>query len=191
MGWAFLLVYLAFIVIAFLALDPSLIRERSRLSSGAKRPDLVLASLSFVFLYPATVIVSGLDLRLAWSSPISLVGQVSGLAGFCVGYGFALWAMWCNPFFSTFVRIQHERAHHVVASGPYAFIRHPGYSGTIAAHLALPIALGSIWALVPALCGSLLFVVRAFHEDRTLQAELRGYRDYARRVPWRLLPGIW
>jgi len=89
------------------------------------------------------------------------------------------------------VRIQEDRGHSVVSSGPYALIRHPGYAGVLLAHLALPFALESIWTLVPAALATLFFVVRTSREDRTLQDRLTGYREYQARVRWRLLPGVW
>ena len=191
MAWAFLCVYLAFILIAFAFLAPELIRERSRLGAGARRWDVVLASLSFVCFMPLTLLVAGLDVaRFGWSPTLPLALEIAALVVFACGYGFAFWAMAVNRFFSTFVRIQHDRGHHVVCDGPYAYIRHPGYAGAILSAIVLPVALGSLWALLPAFVGAGLFVVRTAREDRTLQEELEGYGEYARRVRWRLLPGI-
>jgi protein-S-isoprenylcysteine O-methyltransferase Ste14 len=116
---------------------------------------------------------------------------MAALLIFAFGYGFAFWAVLSNPFFATFVRIQDDRDHSVVSSGAYALVRHPGYAGVILAHLALPFALGSIWALVPAVVGTILFIVRTAREDQTLRDHLVGYREYQTRVRWRLLPGVW
>ena len=79
----------------------------------------------------------------------------------------------------------------VVSSGAYALVRHPGYAGVLVAHLALPLALGSIWSLVPAAVGTILFVARTAREDQSLRDHLVGYREYQTRVRWRLLPGVW
>lgn len=117
--------------------------------------------------------------------------RLSALAIFALGYAVSLWAAWSNPFFSSVVRVRRERGHHVVAGGPSAFVRHPGYAGPIAAHRGLPIALGSWWGLLPALLGCGLVVVRLRYEERVLAGDLPGYRDYIRRVRWRLLPRIW
>jgi len=117
--------------------------------------------------------------------------QVAGLLIYVLGYGFAYWAVFSNPFFATFVRIQEDRGHSVVSSGPYAVIRHPGYAGVLLAHLALPFALESISALLPTALATLFFVARASREERTLQDCLAGYRQYQARVRWRLLPGVW
>lgn len=192
MGWAFLGAYVAFMVMGFLLFDPELIRERSHIGAGAKRWDVALASFSFIWLFPLALIVAGLDAgRFGWSPPLPAVLEILALVVFVIATAFAFWAVRTNRFFSTFVRIQEERGHHVVTEGPYAYIRHPGYAGAILATLALPLLLGSFWALIPASIGSSLLVLRTFLEDRTLKEELSGYREYADRVRWLLLPGIW
>ena len=99
--------------------------------------------------------------------------------------------MTANRFFSTMVRIQEERGHVVASSGPYRYVRHPGYVGYITAAFATALALGSLWALVPAGLGMCAFVVRTALEDKTLQKELAGYKEYTQRVRYRLLPGVW
>jgi protein-S-isoprenylcysteine O-methyltransferase Ste14 len=142
-------------------------------------------------LYPATFVVCGLDARFGCSPPIRLWIEGLALMLFSAGYGFALWATYSNPFFSTFVRIQRERGHHVIDRGPYAFVRHPGYAGAVVAHLVLPIALGSLLGLVPAVLGVVLIALRAVAEERTLALRLPGYREYAGRVRWRFVPGVW
>ena len=191
-AWTYLAVFGAFVVAAFALLDPSLIRERAAPGPEVDRGDAALASLGFVGLYPGTLIVAGLDAgRFGGSPGLSLGAQISALLVFSLGYALALWAMRANPFFATFVRIQDERGHSVIDAGPYAWVRHPGYAGTLVAHFALPLALGSWWALLPASFGCLLFVLRTAREDRTLEARLPGYREYQLRVPWRLVPGIW
>jgi protein-S-isoprenylcysteine O-methyltransferase Ste14 len=191
MAWAFLLVFIAFSVVAFLVLSPALIEERSKLLAGTERTDALLAGLFALLLYPGTMVVCGLDHRFSWSLSLSGAAQLAALAVFIVGYAFALWAMRVNPFFAAAVRVQKERGHQLIDRGPYASVRHPGYAGTIAAHLALPVALGSLWGLVPAGVGSLLLAVRAVREEHVLQRELAGYDEYMQRVAWRLLPGIW
>ena len=95
------------------------------------------------------------------------------------------------PFCPRTSRPKEDRDHSVVFSGPYSLIRHPGYAGALLAHLALPFALGSIWALLPAALGTLVFVARTSREDRTLRERLVGYREYQERVRWRLLPRVW
>jgi protein-S-isoprenylcysteine O-methyltransferase Ste14 len=126
--------------------------------------------------------VAGRPRRRWWSGTAFLV--------FAAGYAFALWAAHTNPFFSAAVRIQTERGHHVIDRGPYAWVRHPGYAGPIASHLALPLALGSPRGLLPAALGAALLTLRALHEERRLLRELPGYADYAARVRYRLVPGL-
>jgi len=192
MAWVFLGVYIAIILISLVFIDPELIEERSHIGPGAKRWDLVLASLVVVFLFPATFIVSGLDSgRYHWSPPFPILVQLLALLVFILGSAISSWAMVVNKFFSTIVRIQTERGHYVVTGGPYKYVRHPGYTGAIVVSISLPLALGSLWALVPALIGDCILVVRTVFEDNTLKKELHGYKDYANRVHYRLLPGIW
>lgn len=191
MAWAVLLFYMAFSAAGFLLLPEALIEERSRLPQDTQPADLLIAGLAFVFLYPATLVVCGLDARWHWSPPIPAAIQGAALAVFALGYALSLWAARSNPFFSAVVRIQRERGHHVIASGPYAFVRHPGYAGPILGHLCLPIALGSLRGLVPAALGIAFLVLRTAYEERTLARDLPGYREYALRVRWRLIPGLW
>ena len=103
----------------------------------------------------------------------------------------AHWAMLANPFFEKTVRIQEERGHHVATGGPYRFVRHPGYVAFILMGFALPLGVGSAWALVPAGLNAALIVARTALEDRTLRRELPGYAEYAQRTRYRLLPGVW
>ena len=102
-----------------------------------------------------------------------------------------VWATASNPFFSQIFRLQRERGHSVASGGPYRLVRHPGYLGSILFELAVPIMLGSWWALIAGGLSAGLFLLRTGLEDRTLQAELEGYREYAGRVRSRLVPGIW
>lgn len=192
-GWAYLLLYLAFIGLNGVLLLPAkreLIAERGRVAPNTQRWDLVLAAL-YTFIGPAILLVSGLDERFGWSQPFSPAVAVVAGAVMALGYGGFSWAMASNPFFSTVVRIQAERGHTVVSSGPYRFVRHPGYAGGIPLTLATPFLLGSWWGLIPAVALVAILVVRTALEDNTLQRELPGYAEYARRVRYRLVPGVW
>jgi protein-S-isoprenylcysteine O-methyltransferase Ste14 len=115
------------------------------------------------------------------------IGYVLLIGGIAV----TTWAQGVNPYFEPGVRIQQERAQQVVTSGPYRLVRHPGYSAAIAMFVAMPLALASWWALLPAALAIALLVVRTGLEDRLLRAELGGYADYASRTRYRLLPGLW
>jgi protein-S-isoprenylcysteine O-methyltransferase Ste14 len=192
MGWASLGIYILISVINFMLADPTLVTERSQISTGVNIRDMILASLSFLFFFPLTLLIAGLDIgRYTWSPPIPLAIQVIALILFTLGNAIGSWAMVQNKYFSTFLRIQKDRDHEVITSGPYHWVRHPGYAGVILASIALPISLGSLWALIPAFVGACGFVIRTFFEDCILMEELSGYREYARSVPFRLLPGIW
>ncbi len=192
MAWAVLGVYSVSKAAAFALVNPELIRERAAPGPGVDRGDVVLATLGYLGLYPGTLVAAGLDaVRFGPAIPIPQSIQAAALLVFALGYGFAFWAVCSNPFFATFVRIQDDRDHSVVSLGAYALVRHPGYAGTLIAHLALPFALGSIWALVPAAVGTIFFVARTSREDRTLRDRLVGYREYQARVRWRLVPGVW
>ena len=192
MAWAVLGVYSVSKAAAFAFVNPELIKERAAPGPGVDRGDVMLASLGYLGLYVGTFVVAGLDaVRFRPAIPIPQSIQVTALLVFALGYGFAFWAVRSNPFFATFVRIQDERAHSVISSGAYALVRHPGYAGVLLSHLALPFALGSIWALVPAAVGTIFFVARTSREDRMLRDRLAGYREYQTRVRWRLLPGVW
>jgi protein-S-isoprenylcysteine O-methyltransferase Ste14 len=190
-AWGLLLGYMVFAAVGFLVLDKELIAERTRLPPDAALYDLAVAVLAAIFLYPVTFNVCGLDVRFGWSPPIPAAVEWTLLAVFWVGYAFSLWAARTNRFFSSVVRIQHERGHRVVDSGPYAFVRHPGYAGPLLAHLVLPIALGSFWGLIPTLIGFGFLVLRTIFEEHSLIEGLPGYRDYTRRVRWRLFPYVW
>jgi protein-S-isoprenylcysteine O-methyltransferase Ste14 len=136
-------------------------------------------------------VVAGLDIRWHGSASVPRGWQILGLTCFIVSLGLALWALTQNPFFSPVVRVQTERGHQLITSGPYQFIRHPGYLGSAASALCGAVGLGSWWALLPAMVAVGFLVRRTILEDRFLLSELAGYREYARKVRYRLLPGIW
>jgi protein-S-isoprenylcysteine O-methyltransferase Ste14 len=187
--WLYLAIFVAVMLASFLWLDPDLLRERMR--PGGKKPPLGLRLFTIVlFLH---WIVAGLDRgRFHWSDNVPDWLQAVGLIGVAGGYALCFWAMRENRFFSSVVRIQTDRGQHVISSGPYAVIRHPGYLAGILIIAASGIALGSWLAAVFLVVLSLPFLLyRAITEDRILQVELQGYKDYAARVRWRLLPGIW
>jgi protein-S-isoprenylcysteine O-methyltransferase Ste14 len=192
MAWAYAAV-LTFVTLAvLLAADRQMLRVRAAREKHSKPWDPLLAGASFLLYWPGAGLVAGLDHgRLHLSPPVPLPIRLLALLAFTLGFAFAAWAMVANRFFAKFVRVQTERRHLVVAHGPYAWVRHPGYAGTLLAFIALPVALGSLWALLPAAAGLSLLVIRTFLEDNTLLRELDGYPEYARRVRRRLIPGLW
>ncbi len=172
---------------------PGLTSERQNIENiqNAKAWDKLLAPLMAVSVGFPMVIVAGLDHRFNWSPEFPLWLIIIGIILILLGYTFAAWAMAENRFFSSVVRIQTERGHVVCDSGPYRFVRHPGYAGNILALFGIVLALNSVWTLIPATVASIIAVIRTVLEDQTLQDELSGYRDYVRRVPYRLIPGIY
>jgi protein-S-isoprenylcysteine O-methyltransferase Ste14 len=172
---------------------PGLFAERQNIESiqNAKAWDKVLAPLMAVSVSFPMVIVAGLDHRYNWSPEFPLWLIVIGFILITFGYAFSAWAVVENRFFSSVVRIQTDRGHVVCDTGPYRFVRHPGYAGIILPLFGIVLALGSVWTLIPAAVASIISVIRTVLEDQTLQEELPGYRDYARRVRYRLIPGIY
>jgi protein-S-isoprenylcysteine O-methyltransferase Ste14 len=193
MGWLYMAVYACTTVIAVLVvpLDPGLVEERTQIKEGVKEWDKTITVIGSV-LYPlAILIVAGLDTRFGWSLRTPPTLQFAALAAAAAGSLTSIWATAVNRFYSRFVRIQKERGHCVISDGPYGYVRHPGYLGQIIFSLASALALGSLWALIPGGLFVVLLVVRTVLEDRTLQDELEGYKEYARRVRHRLVPHIW
>ncbi|MCB1916777.1 MAG: isoprenylcysteine carboxylmethyltransferase family protein [Rhodocyclaceae bacterium] len=171
---------------------PGIMAERQSRESfrDAKAWDKVLAPLMAVSVVFPLVIVAGLDHRYGWSPDFPPWLTVSGFVLIASGYAFAAWALAENRFFSAVVRIQTDRGHVVCDTGPYRFVRHPGYAGSLVPLFGIALALGSLWTLIPAVVASIITVVRTMLEDRTLHDELPGYRDYAQRVRHRLIVGI-
>jgi protein-S-isoprenylcysteine O-methyltransferase Ste14 len=127
----------------------------------------------------------------AWWRPMPTTLHALGLLAYALANLVVIWAELANPFFSSAVRIQTERGQHVVTTGPYAFVRHPGYAAGVAFLVSSALALGSWLSLLPALCFSVALVRRTRIEDAFLQRHLPGYTQYAERVRFRLLPGLW
>ncbi len=172
---------------------PGLTAERQNVEKiqNAKAWDKVLAPLMALSISFPLVIVAGLDHRFGWSPVFPLWLIVLGIFLTALGYAISAWAFIENRFFSSVVRIQKDRGHAVCDSGPYRIVRHPGYAGNILPLLGIVLALGSVWTLIPAAVALIIAAIRTALEDRTLQEELPGYRDYARRVHYRLIPGIY
>jgi protein-S-isoprenylcysteine O-methyltransferase Ste14 len=192
-AWAAMAVMLAWIAataVVIFRFNPDLLAERLGPRRGAKPWDVaIMSSLGLVQL--ARYVVAGLDQRYGWTGGLPLAAQVAALAACVMGYVLVVWATASNPFFSQIVRVQSERGHAVVTGGPYHTVRHPAYAGALVYELAVPVLLASAWAMVASGLSAILLILRTALEDRTLQAELAGYVDYARQVHYRLLPGIW
>ena len=192
MGWAFVIattLWVGATALVVIPRNPDLLAERLGPRKGAKTWDAVIMSIIGPALI-ACYIVAGLDVRYGWTR-ISLPLQIAALVIVVLGYALIVWATAANAFFSSIVRIQKERGHTVATGGPYRFVRHPAYVGGIAIYIATPVMLGSLWALIPGGLSAVLMIVRTALEDKTLLNELDGYREYAQRVHYRLIPGIW
>jgi protein-S-isoprenylcysteine O-methyltransferase Ste14 len=176
-----------------LKFNPALImgRAQSITKQDIKAWDRVLMPAALVMQYVVLLTVIGLDVgRFQWSS----LGIIYGIVGFImlvVGAVLGVWAAISNPYYEAVVRIQRDRDHKVVTTGPYKIVRHPGYVGAILAIISTPLIIGSIFGLIPAGIVVILLFIRTALEDRTLHNELEGYSDYARNVRYRLLPWVW
>lgn len=172
---------------------PGLLVERatSESAKGVKPWDKVLAPLMALSTSFPLLIVAGLDHRFDWSPRFPLWLNLLGLGLIALGYAFGTWALAENRFFSGTVRIQTERGHKVCDSGPYRVVRHPGYAGNVVPLPGLVLGLSSLWTILPAVVALVIVVVRTTLEDRTLQEELAGYKEYTQRVRFRLFPGVY
>ena len=171
---------------------PDLITERARFleAKDTKPWDKVLAPM-LGFGSILILVVVGFDERFDWSPAFSQTAHLLAFAGLLLGYAFSSWALIENRFFSGTVRIQTERGHHVVTGGPYRIVRHPGYAGAVLAYLLIPVLLDSTWAFIPSILLLVVVIVRTSLEDRTLQEELPGYKEFTKTTRYRLLPGVW
>lgn len=169
--------------------SPDLLQERFRPGPGARDPKTRPLLVLLIF---GQWSVAGLDVgRYHWSDIIPLWVQITAVLVVACGMAGWGWAMLSNRFFSSEVRIQTDRGHYVESGGPYRFVRHPGYACALLLFAASPVALGSLWAFLPTLGALAMFIRRTAMEDRMLRAELPGYAQYAERVRFRLLSGVW
>lgn len=192
-AWVFMAVYIVELVvigIAMMLYNPGLAAERLKSHTGTKPFDKVFSAL-YTFTLLALPVVAGFDAgRFGWSSLpqellyLGLLLQIAGVVP-------VAWAMATNPHLETSVRIQEDRGHKVISTGPYKYVRHPMYLGIIFMIGSAPLVLSSLWAFLPTLLIVALFIMRTAMEDRTLQAELAGYKAYAEKTRYRLLPGVW
>jgi protein-S-isoprenylcysteine O-methyltransferase Ste14 len=192
-GWLFIGVMLAAGVVASVFLwrvNPEVVAARSRPFKVAKRWDRLLLWFFLPALYFIVPVAALDDGRFHWFPLPDWVCGV-GYALLLVGMVVVTWAEAVNKFFEPTVRIQTERGHKVIDTGPYAFIRHPGYVAGILTFLSIPLCLASVWALIPAGLSSLGILLRTYWEDETLQEELPGYKEYTQRVPYKMIPGVW
>jgi protein-S-isoprenylcysteine O-methyltransferase Ste14 len=193
-AWALVglgLIYFLWIFLWGVKHNPGVLNERSKglddLSESWDKVIVGIYSIAYICMYT----LAGLDAgRFGWSG-ISPATRWVAFLFVLPGYILPMWAVSSNPFASGVVHIQEESGHHVVSQGPYRFIRHPMYLGILFYGSAIPVFLGSWWALVPGGIILLLFIIRTAFEDRMLQERLPGYREYAGEVRYKLVPGVW
>ncbi|NIO38338.1 isoprenylcysteine carboxylmethyltransferase family protein, partial [Candidatus Bathyarchaeota archaeon] len=189
-AWVFFAVTFVYLVLSNLVLyrfNPGLVAQRLKIRrEGSKSWDEVLMRVNNLILILVVPVFAGLDIgRFQWSS-LSLHYAVVGFVLYVFGSILISWAMIVNPYFEATVRIQKDRGHRVVTTGPYRFVRHPSYLGAILWTLSIPLIMGSLLAFVPAGIHVLSTGIRTSLEDRTLLGELDGYSDYAGKVRYRL-----
>jgi protein-S-isoprenylcysteine O-methyltransferase Ste14 len=192
-GWAMVGVYVLWVAANALILiptSPDLLAERADRKRSTESWDLTLLSIIGVATL-SKYVLAGLDARFGWTAPLPLWLQVAALIVTASGFGLVTWGMAANAFFAFVNRIQDDRGHTVATGGPYRFVRHPGYLGTVLSDVAAALLLGSLWALIPGALAALLMIVRTGLEDRMLHEKLPGYADYAQQTRYRLIPGVW
>ncbi|NYZ76689.1 isoprenylcysteine carboxylmethyltransferase family protein [Candidatus Micrarchaeota archaeon] len=193
LAWLYFGLYfvsLAINMMVFLKYNPEVVEARSEIIKGEmKWWDKLYVVLYMLFMF-AIPVVCGIDAHSQASAPGTWY-YPAGVLLFVAGWSFTSWALVENKFFEGSVRIQKERGHTVVSTGPYAIIRHPGYAGMIVFYASMPLGLGSLYGLVPALLLAGAFVFRTHFEDEMLQKELKGYKEYAKKTRYRLIPFVW
>ncbi len=192
-GWATVItlgLWVGATALTVIPANPALLAERASRPKGTKAWDTAIMSIVGLIIL-AVYVVGGLDVRYGWTTSFPTWAQIVGVILAVLGYALVVWATASNAFFSLIVRIQKDRGHAVATGGPYRFVRHPGYVGSIIAYVGTPIILGSWWAIGLGVVTAILMIVRTAFEDKTLLAELDGYKEYAARVRYRLLPGVW
>lgn len=193
-GWVFTVVHTlawAMMTVVLILKNPELLNARGKVRAGAKQWDMIILTI-YGLDWIAMLIVGALDVRYGWTGPVNPVWLILGNILILVGFAITTWAMAVNRNFEVAVRIQDDRGHQVNSSGPYHYVRHPGYTGVILAfYFGMPLALGSWPAGVLALIGLVVMVIRTALEDRTLHQELPGYAEFAQSTRYRLIPGVW
>lgn len=189
MWWAYLAVLAILTLTAVPLMDPGLIRERIRPGPGGR--DMIVIPVGKLLIITHLLMAGGDVGRFHRSDDVPPAVQIGALALFGAAFGLAVWAMIVNRFFSPLIRLQAERDHCVISSGPYRIVRHPGYTAFCVGMLASGVALGSWLSMLPMALMVVIIIRRTVLEDQFLLAELEGYDAYARRIRYRLFPGVW
>ena len=194
-GWAYgLSAVISFVISRYIAAKhtPDILAERAKFMQheNAQPWDRKILSLTSL-IGIVSVVVVGLDRLFSWTTVFNPLVSILGLVLLVAGYVFSSYALVINHFFSGTVRLQTDRGQHVISEGPYRWVRHPGYAGGLLSYLATPLLLNSLWVGIPILITVGLYALRTSLEDRFLKENLDGYREYAERVRYRLIPGLW
>jgi protein-S-isoprenylcysteine O-methyltransferase Ste14 len=192
-GWFFMGLTMAVLVVNLIVLRhrQEVIAERLAPGEGQKTWDKIYFAVTTPLFF-VTMLIGGLDAgRYGWSPKFSWWVYVLSTLVYLFGQVIFLWAKRTNRFFSAVVRIQKDRGQKVCQEGPYKYVRHPGYIGGIFFTILTPILLGSLWGLIPQGIVIVYMIVRTKLEDDTLKKELPGYVEFAKKVKYRLVPGIW
>jgi len=192
-AWVFLGIYLVSVSVNSVFMvrsNPETIAERGH-AQETKDWDKLVGGLWSLVQFIILPVIAGLDFRFGWTRDMSIWWHMIGTTAFALGLALFGWAIITNAYFATAVRIQSDRGQIVCRSGPYRYIRHPGYSGTALQSIAIALLLGSWWSMIPAVLASGLMILRTLLEDRMLQSELPGYQAFVQEVRYRLIPGIW
>jgi protein-S-isoprenylcysteine O-methyltransferase Ste14 len=192
-AWLYFAIFFIYSVsgnLFFLKNNPELMYHRNRWRKDAKKWDRVLTPFMVLIGFHLQYVVMGLDVRFGWF----FLGSnwiYPGMVLLFISLIISFWAMHKNKHFEPTVRIQADRDHQVITTGPYQFVRHPGYLGFLLIEIAIPMVIGAGAGLFNALVSGILLLIRTAREDITLKKELQGYREYTTKVRFRIIPGIW
>lgn len=192
-GWLFSILWIVpklIWIYGFLRHDPALAAERSGQHANTKRWDRVILTVYMIFSF-GTIVVAGLDQRFGWSAVVPVAVVLGAAALYLAANLLVGWVTQVNTYFSSVARIQSDRGHSVISTGPYAIVRHPTYAITVLIWLITPLMLESWWGVIPGALAGMAMIVRTALEDRMLHDELPGYVEYAQQTHYRLLPGVW
>ncbi len=193
-GWVFNIIHFVAwtgMTLILWRVNPEVLNARGKREAGTKTWDLIALGI-YGLAWIVMIVVGALDVRYGWTGPLPAAVYIVGNVLILFGFALTTWPMMVNRNFEVTVRIQSDRGHQVTTDGPYRYVRHPGYVGVIIAfYFGMPLALGSLAMVIPALIGLVTLVIRTALEDRTLQAELPGYVEFTQQTRYRLLPGVW
>jgi protein-S-isoprenylcysteine O-methyltransferase Ste14 len=193
MAWALIAITAMWIIgtaLVTIPRCPELLAERVGPRKGGKAWDTAILGVIGILML-VKMLLSGFDFHYGWTIALPVWAEIAGMVAAMVGYGLVVWATGSNAYFSQIVRIQSERGHTVATGGPYRFVRHPAYIGMIFIELGTSVMLGSWLALIPGGISAVLLILRTMLEDRVLLTELAGYKEFAEKIHYRLVPGVW